>query len=40
VLAIDLDAALAARNVAGGTGPEAVAHALAAAERRLTTERG
>jgi argininosuccinate lyase len=40
VLAIDLDAALAARNVPGGTGPAAVAAALDAAERRLASERG
>ncbi len=40
VLAIDLDSALAARNVAGGTGPEAVASAREAAARRLEAERG
>ena len=39
VLAIDLDAALAARNVLGGTGPEAVARELTAARARLETER-
>jgi argininosuccinate lyase len=38
VLAIDLDASLAARNVAGGTGPEAVARALEAATARLAAE--
>ncbi len=40
VLAIDLDSALAARNVPGGTGPEAVARAREAAARRLEGERG
>jgi argininosuccinate lyase len=39
VLAIDLDTALAARNVAGGTGPEAVARALEVATARLAAER-
>ena len=39
VLAIDRDAALAARNVLGGTGPEAVARELTAARARLETER-
>ena len=39
VLKIDLDAALAARNVAGGTGPAAVARALEAAATRLDGER-
>jgi argininosuccinate lyase len=38
ILALDLDAALAARNVAGGTGPQAVAEQLAAARARLATE--
>lgn len=40
VLAIDLDSALAARNVPGGTGPEAVARAREAAAQRLEGERG
>ncbi|MSP23074.1 MAG: argininosuccinate lyase [Dehalococcoidia bacterium] len=39
VLAIGLDAALAARNVPGGTGPEAVARALETAVARLDAER-
>ncbi len=37
-LSIDLDAALAARNVEGGTGPRVVAGALEAAARRLAAE--
>jgi argininosuccinate lyase len=40
VRAIDLDAALAARNGSGGTGPESVARQLEAARSRLDTERG
>jgi argininosuccinate lyase len=39
VLAIDLDAALAARNILGGTGPEAVTRELAAARARLEAAR-
>ncbi len=39
VRGIDLDSALAARNVPGGTGPEVVASALDAAARRLDAER-
>ncbi len=39
VLAIDLDAALAARDVPGGTAPRRVAEARAAARERLRTER-
>ena len=38
VLAIDLDAALAARNATGGTAPEAVARERAAARARLKAE--
>jgi argininosuccinate lyase len=38
ILSLDLDAALAARNVAGGTGPRAVADQLAAARGRLEAE--
>ncbi len=39
VLAIDLDAALAARDVPGGTAPERVAEARDAARQRLEAER-
>ena len=38
ILALDLDAALAARNMPGGTGPQAVADQLAAARARLDAE--
>jgi argininosuccinate lyase len=38
ILALDLDAALAARNVPGGTGPAAVADQLTAARARLDAE--
>jgi argininosuccinate lyase len=38
ILALDLDAALAARNMPGGTGPQAVADQLEAARTRLGAE--